>query len=264
MNVIKDNKRKKGVITTDDLDFLEWLNVQTSCGYLPPLPAITDFQEFIDKAVFWYEIRVLYKDGFLSENDVTKSMSFDAFYERLDDYERTFIDCEYRMGHLVDYWTLKIPIYDVQRDLKVSIYIDLFTGAVKKGDAGILSKLYSQEPREITITDIYNLLKDDSNYEIDSLKSVYVHHLLDLKLRRTIFEMIIVRLAESDRYNLTSAYTIAKMFAKDVETKYGIQFDIPKLLSKKRNSKPRVTDPIKRISFKKGIAKRVLNRELGI
>lgn len=257
-------KYRKQFSLINDVEFLTWFQNQTAKGYLPPLYSVMDIQELITRTVDWYQGKYVYQENMtFSEDEASKGVNLESFYARSDECEKTLMDCSYRMAEEVGDGDLKIAIKDLKRNMRVHIVIDGKTGFVKKGDANILKAFFGKED-PVALIDIYTLLKEDSNYDITSLRTVLLHHLIDVKLRKRVFENIVKILAFDDRFDSRSSYELAEEFVKDVEKKYGLlMLNVDIILRTVSIESTSSLDPVKSFVLHKKIDRDLVKNDLG-
>lgn len=248
-----ESDRREYVIKENE-EFLMWLYANIEKGYTPPLN-LREIQRTIGMIKTWYEFkypvnRLTPIEGIESSPFVTDymsdSMTILALKYRLTPKERRFLDCEFRVGNRdEDNHLIEFSVREKFSNTSHRISLDAKTGLLKNGDLEFLG-LFQDVRDVISIVEIYHTLRERSNYDIEELKSVHLHHKTDLKLRRRIFELINLALIYSKDATPELGYKRARMFSREFSHYFHIDIEPPELesLPQEKESK-KITDTVK-------------------
>ena len=221
MNINDENKfyknDKKIYELSNNKDFLEWLKVAINNGY-KPIYTINELQKLIEKISNWYELKFVDRElskeegiidsEFLDVEDISTYMSTIQLLYRLNNKENNFLKCKYRTGSGYSYpiiengktiWrdNLFLKIYDKnnRNDSYLFIYADNETGKIRN-NSSILEYINKDD---ITLEELYDLLKNNDNLKIEDLYSCIYNHKCDLELRKYILECVAYKLIYSKK-----------------------------------------------------------------
>lgn len=231
---------KREYILKDNESFLLWLDANMKEGYYPLL-SVRELQNLIRLLVNWYELKYpmrffipseVKSFGWFKNDYMSDAMTMLALQYRLSSKERDFLDCLFRMGTRYDdeVEAVGFSIKEKATGASFQIYVDERSGIVKNGTLDFL-EMFADVQDTLTIVEIYRTLKSDPKYDIEELKSVYLHHKTDLKLRRRILELVNLALIYSRNATLEVGYERAKMFSREFSNYYNIDMEPPEIES---------------------------------
>lgn len=231
---------KREYILKDNESFLLWLDANMKEGYYPLL-SVRELQNLIRLLVNWYELKYpmrffipseVKNFGWFKNDYMSDAMTMLALQYRLSSKERDFLDCLFRMGTRYDDAdeAVGFSIREKATGASFQIYVDERSGIVKNGTLNFL-EMFADVQDTLTIVEIYRTLKGNPKYDIEELKSVYLHHKTDLKLRRRILELVNLALIYSRNATLEVGYERAKMFSREFSNYYNIDMEPPEIES---------------------------------
>lgn len=270
MTTIEDDKiyqadREEYILEKNE-KFLFWFYTNMSKGYFPLLN-LEEIQRFIDLCVYWYEFKYPFnnfevRDGFakFDGDEQSNLMDFNAFRYRIEPRLVNLLDLPYRMGNGKNYKDQLVNITITDKDtLKEHVVnIDERSGKVRGGDLDFLTE-YATTDEPLTIVELHYTFKSlvergENNFNISVLERVFMHHKIDLQLRRQIFDLIVKALIYSKNSTLKAGYERAHMFREDVYYHFGMVLNVPSLDELPRTKVPKkLTNTVKTIDLKRKI-----------
>lgn len=264
-----ESDRREYVIKENE-EFLMWLLANIEKGYTPPLN-LREMQRIIGTIKTWYEFKYPMnrltpmegiENAFFVTDYVSDSMTILALKYRLTPKERRLLDCEFRMGSRdEDKNLIEFSVLEKFSNTRHHISLDAKTGLLKNGDLEFLD-LFKDVRDAISIVEIYHTLKEHSNYDIEELKSIHLHHKIDLKLRRRIFDLINLALIYSKDVTPELGLKRAKMFSREFSRYFHIDIEPPELESLPMEKESRkITDTVKMMRLVGKIDTKLSKRE---
>lgn len=227
------NNDKKEYDLYHNLEFLKWFNSILKNGYQSylNLPAL---QSFINKLAMWYEYKyperkLIMEEGFIDKEfesiiDISKNLDYSQLRYQLSYNELKLLDSMYRSnnGYSVldknkknNYITFNIYKKQISKEfVEDNIYklsaIDT-TGKIKNED---IINLFPKE-KNMTIEELYKLLRDNHDYDINELQSILFIHNMDIELRSKILYFTMKKLIYSKRTTPKRGYNRAINLMKE-------------------------------------------------
>ena len=228
------SKDKKEYDLYHNLEFLKWFNNILKNGYTSYLN-LSALQSFINKLSMWYEYkyperRLMIEEGYIDNDfnnipDITKELDYNQLKYQLSYNELKLLDSVYRSNNgysVVDknkktnnYITFNIYKKQISKEFveddtyKLSA-IDT-TGKIKNED---IINLLPKE-KNMTIEDLYKVLRDNHDYDILELQNILYVHNMDIELRSKILYFTMKKLVYSKRTTPKRGYKRAIYLMKE-------------------------------------------------
>ncbi len=228
------SKDKKEYDLYHNLEFLKWFNMILKNGYSSYLN-LSALQSFINKLSMWYEYKyperkLIMEEGFVDKEfdnilDISKNLDYSQLRYQLSYNELKLLDSVYRSNNgysVIDknkktnnYITFNIYKKQISKEfVEDNIYklsaIDT-TGKIKNED---IVNLFPKE-KNMTIEDLYKLLRDNHDYDIEELQNILFIHNMDIELRSKILYFTMKKLIYSKRTTPKRGYNRAIYLMKD-------------------------------------------------
>ncbi len=228
------SKDKKEYDLYHNLDFLKWFNSILKKGYKSYLN-LSSLQSFIDKLYLWYEYKyperkLMVEEGFIDKEfediiDVLKELDYKQLRYHLSYNEIKLLDSMYRSnnGYIVtdkNKKTINYMAFNIYKKQISKEFVEDSTyklsaidsnGRIKKED---LVKLFPKE-KNMTIEELYDLLRDNHDYDIQELQNILFTHSIDIELREKLLYFTMKKLIYSKRTNPKRGYKRALNLMKE-------------------------------------------------
>ena len=227
------NNDKKEYDLYHNLEFLKWFNGILKNGYQSYLN-LSALQSFINKLSMWYEYKyperkLIMEEGFIDKEfesiiDISKNLDYSQLRYQLSYNELKLLDSVYRSnnGYSVldknkknNYITFNVYKKQISKEfVEDSTYklsaIDT-TGKIKNED---IINLFPKE-KNMTIEELYKLLRDNHDYDIEELQNILFIHNIDIELRSKLLYFTMKKLIYSKRTTPKRGYNRAINLMKE-------------------------------------------------
>lgn len=215
---------------------LTWININIINGY-HVFTKMEDLQSIIDNITHWYEFKYPNKTMEINQGiihpqlkefeDISNSLTLKQLMFRFSHEGKLLMECKHRgngMGIMrmknengklennVQVISIKIPKED---SITYVLHVRRDNGIVDNFDVEYYFKFI--ETKNITIRDLYAILKDKKELKLDlsELKSVINDYEIDLELRKNILQLTALNILYSKNTTLRYGYARAQKFIEE-------------------------------------------------